>query len=154
MPPKPCAIATNEVVTTPLTVSDKDALAQLERWAGLPGVEPECLSLATRCARHGPAYEVNYGVYIDGRLVGGIATSGEYFNVMWLHADYRGRGVGHRAARSVIARQLAQYECAIVNEPNERMCRTLVSIMTKERAREARIGNSVPRLTFKPGDLS
>ena len=143
-----------DLLTRPLTDADEHAVAQLARWAAQPNADKECTSLAARCSSRGaPSHEINYGIFVDGVFIGGIGTSGEYFNVMWIHPDHRGQGLAARAAFVVIARQLKEYRRAIVNSPNETMCRALRKIMTPARASRVRCGGSISTLTFNPGDL-
>jgi len=96
---------------------------------------------------------VNYGVFVDSQFVGGVHTSGEHFNVMWLHWNHANKGIGPSVASAILRRQLTQYGKAIVNTPNVRMCKALLKIMTPERRSRARCRDGIQTLTFGPGDL-
>lgn len=130
--------------------------ARFGRWSRDAEVDPKrrglelCKVIAERVNARGPDHEVNYVIVVDGRVVGGIHTSGEYFNVIWIHWEATGRGLGARVTRRVLASQLDHWGCAYVNKPNAKMCKALRQILVPERASELIADVSI---RLEPGDL-
>jgi hypothetical protein len=128
-----------QVSVKQIVPDDTATVAQFERWASDAAAvagrgATECANLAYAMKQLGVAHAVNYAIYSAQRLVGGIGTMGEHFNVMWLHWDATRNGIGPRAAFAVLSLQLQQWGRAIVNQPNTNMCKALKKIMTTSRA--------------------
>ena len=130
--------------------------AMFDRWTRDAATDPiargaeRCQSIAKRLSAVPPQHEVNYVILANGRVVGGIHTSGEHFNVIWIHWSATRQRLGPRVTRIVLAKQLAEYGVAYVNMPNEKMCTALRRILVSSRSSE--IATNVT-LRVSPGDL-
>jgi hypothetical protein len=140
-----------------VTADDVGLIAQLETWAEEASVSHErapmeFAHLLDAMKMKAVPNAVNYGIYAP-HLVGGIGTSGEYFNVMWLHWDHTQRGIGARAAHQVLALQLKSWGRAIVNQPNAKMCKALRKIMIPARAARIDCAKATSAIHIAPGEL-
>ena len=129
---------------------------QLERW--YPSVPAdhgpaECKSLAG-CFLAPTAHATNYAISVDDNFVGGVATSGEYLNVVWIHWNHARGGVGRRAAYAVVVDMLKKYDRVIVNAPNKKMCGMLRKIMAPSRAQSVTCRDGMKSITIGCGELA
>lgn len=146
-----------EVALKVIAGTDTPLVAMLDGWAAVATADQgvkECRGRLDRVRATGaPKHEVNYGVFVDGQFVGGIHTSGEHLNVMWIHWDHTQKGVGSRAVFAVLSTQIKKYKTAIVNQPNKKMCKALVKIMSPRRGSGVICKDGIDRMTLVPGDL-
>lgn len=140
-----------------ITSTDIAIVATLDAWASRAAADQgltECRNLRDCVKATGaPSHVLNYGIFVEDRFIGGIHTSGEHFNVMWIHWDERGKGIGPQAAYAVLSAQLTRYPAAIVNQPNRNMCKALVKIMTPQRAHRVSCRDGISEMRFISGDL-
>jgi len=140
-----------------LTAADTELIAQFEGWAANATTEQgaeRCKSILAHLKLPTPPdYEVNYGVFVNQQLVGGVHTSGEYFNVMWIHWDTTRKRVGPEAAYAVLSAQIQLYSKAVVNQPNKKMCKALLRIMSPQRKQGVTCHDDIGSMTFVLGDL-